>query len=235
MNEQIIPQKYKIVSGSMLKLIAVITMLIDHTGSVIISCLAEQNADYSALYTLTRTIGRVAFPTYAFLLTEGFVHTHDRKKYGINLLSFALISEIPWNLEHTGKFFWQSQNVFFTLFLGFLGMYCCERYKNDGKKLALSLSALLVVSVILKSDYGCLGYTYILMLYILRDKPVLRNIVGAGTTGSSWRGAAAFVPISLYNGKRGFIRGKAMKYTFYLIYPVHMLILYFIKKSVFGY
>ena len=235
MNEQIIPQKYKIVSGSTLKLIAVITMLIDHTGSVLVRCLAERDAKYIALYNLLRTIGRVAFPIYAFLLTEGFAHTHDRKKYGTNLLVFAVVSEIPWNFEHSGKIFYASQNVFFTLFLGFLGMYCYEKYKDNSKSLAVSLTVLFAVSVLLKCDYGCLGYTYILMLYVLRDKQILRNIIGAGTTGSMWKGAAAFVPIALYNGKRGFIKGKVMKYTFYLIYPVHMLILYFIKKSVFGY
>ncbi|MDE5792408.1 MAG: conjugal transfer protein TraX, partial [Oscillospiraceae bacterium] len=102
--------KYKIFSGSALKLLACITMLIDHISHVLLihipACtevfwqIENYHIQFS-VYTIGRYIGRIAFPIYAFLLAEGFQHTHSIKKYALNLLLFALISEIPWNLEHT--------------------------------------------------------------------------------------------------------------------------------------
>ena len=102
----IIPEKLKILSGSALKCIALFTMIVDHVGLHLLRnsgiVLLHTGLGTLTLYTLMRKVGRMAFPIYCFLLVEGFLHTHDRKKYGLNLLVFALISEIPWDLEHTG-------------------------------------------------------------------------------------------------------------------------------------
>ncbi len=237
--EKLIPQKYRIISGSTLKIIAVVTMLIDHSAAVLVGCLFTNVYDtdnkYVKLYNLMRGIGRLAFPIYCFLLTEGFVHTHDRKKYASNLLIFAVISEIPWNLEHTGKLTFNYQNVFFTLFLGVLGMTLYEKYKGNIRNQAISLIVIYCISILIKCDYGCSGFCFIMMLYILRNNELLRGVIGAGFLSSTWKAGIAFIPISLYNGERGFIKGKFMKYLFYAIYPVHMFILYIIKKNVFGY
>ena len=99
-----LPEKFRILSGSVLKLIAIILMLIDHTGVMILynypattaTLFSFGGVDYS-WYRIFRDVGRAAFPIFCFLLVEGFLHTHDRKKYGLNLLLFACISEIPWN------------------------------------------------------------------------------------------------------------------------------------------
>ena len=129
-----IPEKYRILSGSALKCIALFTMIVDHVGLHLLRnsgiVLLHTSAGSLELFTLMRKVGRLAFPIYCFLLVEGFLHTHDRRKYGLNLLAFALISEIPWNLEHTGALHCSSQNVFFTLFLGYAGMCCIEELKE---------------------------------------------------------------------------------------------------------
>ena len=102
-------ENMKVLSGSSLKMIALITMIIDHIGSVLLSQAQFANEPIVSigshaitLYFIVRKIGRLAFPIYCFLITEGYLHTHDKKRYGLNLLIFALISEIPWNLEHSG-------------------------------------------------------------------------------------------------------------------------------------
>ena len=131
----IIPEKYKVLSGSALKCLALVTMIIDHVGVVLLKnsgiVLLQTGLGTLTLYTLTRKIGRLACPIYCFLLMEGFLHTQNRRKYGLRLLLFAIISEIPWNLEHTGTLRYASQNVFFTLLLG----YCCilvyEKYRGQ--------------------------------------------------------------------------------------------------------
>jgi len=238
-----IPEKFRILSGSWLKLIAVVTMVIDHIASVLLSdssiVLIRIGTKNLRLYTAMRLIGRVAFPIYAFLLVEGFLHTGNRKKYGGRLLLFAMISEIPWNLEHTGTWLYSSQNVFFTLFLGFLGLCAAEAFmKTEGKKrlrYAGLLVLLFLVSVFLKADYGCSGFGFILMMYLLHGAPVFRAVVGSCFLSSRWQAGLAFIPIALYNGKRGFIRGRFAKLLFYAIYPIHLLILYWIRVNTIGY
>ena len=238
---RIIPEKYRFLSNSVLKCIALISMLIDHVASVLLrgdqTVLIALFGKQLTLYALMRFIGRIAFPIYAFLIVEGFVHTRNRKSYGIRLLVFALISEIPWDLEHTGSFFSWTQNVFFTLFLGYLGLCLIEKLKNGENRLknTFLLIGLLVISILSRADYGCTGFGFILMLGLLRDYPIPRAIAGSCFLSSKWQAGLAFIPIAFYNGKRGFIKNRFLKILFYVLYPLHMLILFFIKKSLGGY
>lgn len=127
-------------SGLQLKMIATISMLLDHIGAVILEAIVLQTYPsvrtteninawlsissnqllFSSLEIL-RLLGRFAFPLYAFLLVEGFLHTKNVTKYAINLGVFAAISEIPFNLASRHKIFaFDYQNVFWTLFLALL-------------------------------------------------------------------------------------------------------------------
>ncbi len=72
-------------------------------------------------------------------------------------------------------------------------------------------------------------------MYFLRDHELIRAAVGCGFLSSTWKAGLAYIPIALYNGERGFIRGRVLKYAFYLIYPVHIFILYLLKKALIGY
>ena len=67
-------------SGSILKLVAMISMLIDHTAAATLRFMS-MNATQVQVYNLMRDIGRMAFPIYCYLLVEGFLHTTDVKKY----------------------------------------------------------------------------------------------------------------------------------------------------------
>ena len=234
-----IPKKYKILSGSVLKCIALFTMIVDHVGLHLLRnsgiVLLYTSAGPLELFTLMRKVGRLAFPIYCFLLVEGFLPTHDRRKYGLNLLAFALISEIPWNLEHTGALYCPSQNVFFTLFLGYAGMCCIEELKERPLEQLISLIALVVVAMNLKADYGIGGFAFILVMYLLREQKILQAVVGTCIESGGWAAGLAFIPINLYNGQRGFIKGKVMKYLFYAAYPVHIMIIYLIKKKTVGF
>ena len=235
MQESVIPQKYKVLSGSALKTIALVSMIIDHVAFVLSGIFSKTlfsigAKSYSA-YSIMRWIGRLAFPIYCFLLVEGFLHTKDRKKYALRLFIFALISEIPFNLANRMKLTYSGQNVFFTLCLRCLGMMCVEYFRSDRPKMLFSLIALLAVSLLLKADYGITGFCFIMMMYALREQKILQAVVGCGILSSTWIAGLAFIPINLYNGERGFIKGRALQYCYYAIYPVHFLILYLIKRS----
>ena len=81
-----------------------------------------------AVYVLLRVAGGLAFPIFAFLLVEGFLHTRDRKRYLAKLCVFALISEIPFDLALFGTPFYRGyQNVFFTLAIGVAVMMGLEK------------------------------------------------------------------------------------------------------------
>lgn len=139
----------KKLTGYHLKLIALITMCIDHIAAVLVWRLyvasyritaSMQLSDYigdkivvwvaenqDVVYTIyewMRYIGRMAFPIYCFLLVEGFLYTRNVTKYAGRLAVFALISEIPFDLAIEGQ--WMSQacsNVFFTLVLGLIAIW----------------------------------------------------------------------------------------------------------------
>lgn len=234
-------KKYQVLSNSMLKILAVITMLIDHVALVFryrfnTVFLTVAGKSFTC-YEIMRFIGRWSFPVYAFLISEGFVHTRNRKMYGLRLLIFAFLSEIPWNLEHTGTFYYEKQNVYFTLFLGYLSLCLTEEIRKGKETLRnqLLLLGLLLICFVLNADYGYSGFCFIILMYLLRDSLVLRAVSGISLLSCHWKAVPAFAAIGLYNGKRGFINNRFLQICFYTIYPLHMLIFYFIKKSLGGY
>lgn len=238
-------------SGSTLKIIAIVTMLIDHLGAGLLGRLLYQSGyvdiayaqDVQAMmewmrehmglywaYTLSRAIGRVAFPIFCFLLVEGFQKTRDVKKYAIRLGMFALISEIPFDLAFSSKIVeFSYQNVYFTLFFGLLTMIACDviskqNWKKGLKGLltAVAIVAGSVIAELLMTDYGAIGVICIIVLYLFRINKVYQII--AGCVAFIWELTAplAFIPIGFYSGKRGL----KLKYVFYAFYPVHLLIIY---------
>lgn len=215
-----------------LKLIAIITMLIDHVAAFLISSEAHPE-----LYLTMRSIGRIAFPIFSFLIVEGFYHTKDIKKYLIRLGAFALISEIPFDLVHGYVLEFTYQNVFFTLFLGLLLVYFMNQVEQKYKKEvivsnildALLTFAFCAVAVVLRTDYNLQGILIIVAFYLFRGNKVLLTVamlIVNGMFGGTIQALAtiAMLPIAFYNGQKG----RSAKYLFYIFYPAHLLIIYLI-------
>lgn len=224
--QDFIPDRFRVLSGSALKLIAVVSMIIDHVGCHLVDqsiVLLQAGAYRLTLYRLMRDLGRFAFPIFCFLLIEGFLHTRSKTRYGASLAILAVISEIPYDLEHNGTLLYPKQNVFFTLLLGYIGLCAIARFREKPLFAFLSLLELLVVCYYLNADYWVQGFAFIILLYALREQKLLK-IFTAFLLNNFRFVLLAFLPISLYNGKRGFIRGAFLKYLFYLIYPVHILL-----------
>lgn len=233
-------------TANILRIIAILLMLSDHIW-----------ATYMSFGNWMTYIGRIAFPIFAFQIAEGFVHTSNFKKYALRLLGFALISELPFNLFYSSRWFNPfHQNVLFTLLLGLLAIRLIDKAKKNrtAKNILLGAVWLLLIciaSVIGFPDYGFWGVMTVVMFYLLRDFPfawlaqlvamVLIHIVFfegqvflVEVFGKVWeipsQGFAVFalIPIWLYGGKKG-ASHKALQYSFYAFYPLHMLILYLIK------
>ena len=140
------------ISGSVLKMVAITTMLIDHLGAGLLlpllslpptSPLSTNDHGISFLfhrylltyefYSLLRIIGRSAFPIFCFLLVEGLLHTSSRGKYLLRLLLFSFLSEIPFNLALFGGLRNANhQNVFFTLTIGLAVIWGMDEILHSG-------------------------------------------------------------------------------------------------------
>lgn len=216
-----------IVTGTFLKWLAMVTMVIDHIGALIMEPwltatggMAYANIDWDTLYMTTRLIGRLAFPIFCFLIVEGFFHTRNVKKYAQRLLLFALVSEIPFNLGVSQQFFdFSHQNVFFTLLAGLLAIWALDQGENAVKRFGPAV-LLVMGAELLNTDYGAYGVFMIILLYGLRANRVMQAVVGAVYNLAQMTACLAFIPLYFYNGEKG--RGNVK--WLYWIYPVHILL-----------
>lgn len=216
------------ISGSTVKLIAILSMLVDHLAA---SGVIRLLYDSDGLYRLCRAVGRMAFPIFCFLLVEGHIHTRNQRRYLGRLFLFALLSEIPFDLAFYGKLcHLPGQNVFFTLFLGMLTLCAVEKVQSNGNRqwIWMPMAAGMLTASLLHTDYGGFGVALILIFYWFREVPWKRNLISGCACIGSPAALAALIPIQLYNGKRG----VSWKYFFYLFYPLHLLLLCLIRELI---
>lgn len=216
------------ISSTMLKLIAIITMLIDHFGLVIYTASPSYTKE---LYDIFRLIGRVSFPIFCFLLVEGFRHTKNEWHYAGRLLLFALISEIPFDFAlHQTVFYPDRQNVFFTLFLALMGLIAIRHWSaptlgNNCKKV-IAVTAVCAMGYVFKVDYKGYAVFYMILLYLFGNYgKIWMECIGVMGYAHEITAPLAFIPIHFYNGKRG----MKLKYVFYIIYPGHLLLFGWIR------
>ncbi len=220
-------------SGTTLKFIACVTMLIDHIGA---SCIETQYtmakyipATLICFDSVLRLIGRLAFPIFCFLLVEGFQHTHDVKKYIRRLLLFGVVSEIPFDMAFfRTPFYWGHQNVDWTLAIGVIAMAAMQHFQNEKGDLTWKSGVAAMVCIfaaeLAKTDYGAIGVALIVALYLTRNSRKQQCVVGAVMMLFELTAPLAFLLVWHYNGQRGCCP-KWAKWAFYLFYPVHLVVL----------
>lgn len=225
--------RMKVLSGSALKVIACLSMLTDHLAQFYLYKFAwTETVLFTALgkvitpYQLMLMFGRFAFPLFVFLLVIGFERTHNKTKYGLNLLLLAILSEIPFNLMSGQSLLFPKQNVVFTLFMGFVAMCCLERFKTKPIIGLVSVVLLYLVSRLSHAVYQSAGFIFILLMYGLRKEGIIRCVVAPVLLQMKAMVFLSLLLTTLYNGKRGFIKTPLLKYCFYAFYPVHMLVVY---------
>ncbi len=221
-------------STLILKLIACICMLCDHFS----------DAFFGGI-TFLNYIGRFSFTIFAFQIAQGYIHTHNIKKYIARLSIFALISQIPYMLFYNivfNKIF--VVNVIFTLLFGLLVILIYDKYNKFVG--ICSLLALGMLAEVCNFDYGFYGVFIVFMFYLLQNKKIYMTIIFIlsviakygislikynipfyylflGNTYSMcvYFTCLSIIPILFYNGKKG----KDVKYLFYVFYPLHLFIL----------
>ena len=245
----------KKLSGSTIKIIAIIAMVIGIAATAICDRMLLRNgmADigndqeaYQAFMDVNGTlftadfilqmIGSLAFPLFCFLLVEGFLHTRHLARYLFSLGLFALISDPCFDLALNGTpADFSSQNVFFTLFLGLLAMWGIRQIETCLPSIPASAAWLLKCAVLvlgaaaawlLKTDYGAYGVFCIGLMYLFRAHRGQAFIFGCiPLVLLSDSQLFSFFALPLVLAYNG-KRGLSLKYFFYGFYPVHLLFLY---------
>ena len=224
--------KVQFLSGAWLKLIAIISMLIDHANKALIyPNLTSNHGTLTVVSNLFDIIGRIAFPLFCFLLVEGYFKTRSRKKYLINLLIFGVISEVPFDMFTTASFFNMNwNNVMFTLTLVLITIWMIDSLKGKMRKLPKALwyfvSVIILLIMCIVAMYLSLDYEHHAILigyffYLFHDTPILSIPFGYASMYTQPWALLGFGLTLTYNGERG----KQNKMLNYWFYPVHLLIL----------
>ena len=239
-------KKLKCINALELKLLAMALMLCDHMWATVLPDIGWIS-----------NLGRLAFPIFAFQIVEGFYQTHDRKKYIRRMLVFALISEIPFDLMTSGVWFYPfHQNVMVTFLIGLLMLSWMERVRGTLWKYLLVSAICAALSIVLGSivmaDYFQFGLLTVLLFYWTRNWKYgwVLQLAGMIWIHGIYMGSLeltmqlfgqtfvipqqglavlSLIPIWMYNGKQGY-HSKPVQYACYAFYPVHMLILYFLRQ-----
>lgn len=219
-----------------LKIIACITMFMDHIGYVIFDGTSYFNY-----------IGRIAFPIFAFQIAQGYIHTKDIKKYFVRLLTFAIISELPFILFYQSISAGFAFNTIFTLLFGLISIIF---YSKTNKSLGIFITFLLgIFAEFFKFDYGFYGVSIVLLFYIFQNRKILMLSSFTLATiikylyhtliyidyGSEiiLRAFIYYFPLCLftvlssvfiyfYNGQKG----RDLKHFLYWFYPLHLIFIY---------
>lgn len=221
-------------------------MIVDHIGMFLLSDgLAGASASQIVLYALCRTIGRLTGPIMLFFLTEGYVHTSSKVRYAIRLFAFGIISQIPYALSHYNTLMVADLNVIITLFVTFLMLSAEENIKN---RVIRRIVVFALIMATFCCDWGVIGPFMAWLFYMYRNDrntqvkayvlisavQVISAVVFLIGKGFHWYGelwqAGMFLVIPLllrYNGQPG-SRHPVHKWIFYIIYPLHFLVFWFI-------
>lgn len=219
-------------SANILKLVALLSMTIDHVG-----CFLFPEQEWM------RIVGRIAFPIFAYMISEGCRHTKNRRRYLLRIAGIGIVMQLV-SYVVSGSLY-QSVFITFTLSIGMIYLFDMARTR---RRVEDSIYVFIAVSVIgflciglpqllpntdYAIDYSIVGVALPVICYLIEDARVRLIAFGIGLLalagyygGVQWYGLLAILFIAVYNGKRGKL---SFKNLFYYYYPAHLCIIYAIQ------
>ena len=220
-------------SGSQLKMLALISMTIDHIGFIF----------FPQVWWL-RAIGRLAFPIFAYMIAEGCRYTRRRMRYWGSIALLALVCDAAEMIAEGSLY--QSVMTTFTLSVGMIyALDWAMRGENRREQLLRSLLPagavllafflcellpLLLWTTDYHVDYRFSGALLPVLIYVGKRRETRLALAALGILatclefgGVQWYALLALLPLALYDGTRG---RHAMKWLFYLYYPLHLALLW---------
>lgn len=210
-------------NGNMLKIIAMITMLIDHIGVI-----------FFPNITILRIIGRISFPIYSYLIVEGCKYTHDRKKYFLQMFILGIVFSTVFMVVQHELYLCVLVTFSFSIMLIYLIDYVKKNPKTRLILLIITMLTIWIFNQHFEFDYGFVGVLVPVGSYLSDNKhtkillfSVLLIFLSISMGYQFQMYCLLSIPfIILYDGTRGSLN---LKWFFYLFYPVHLVILYFIS------
>ena len=225
--------KFKTLTNNQLKIIAMVTMLIDHVGKILLN--------YNPIFS---AIGRISFPIFAYMIAEGCIYTKNHKRYFLTIFSMASVFQAVYFAISRSLY----MNILFTFSLSIFTIYCINLFRKNKKflpLLILEILAVIFISFFLPKilshtdftiDYGVLGVFLPVIIYLMPNKltklistAVTLSIMALVSYNLKWFALLAIPLLAMYNGKRGKYN---LKYMFYIFYPTHFVLLYLIDMVV---
>lgn len=232
----------KVLNRNQIKYLAIILMTFNHIAHILMT-------SGTVLYEVFEDIGYFTSITMCYFFVEGYFYTHSRRNYAKRLFIFALISEIPYVLA-MGYF---QLNVMFTFLICLLILTVIDSKLNKFLKVLsvlglMLLSALcdcafiLPIAAILfrfgRDDRKKQTLTWITMCVIffalnLPSYYSVENQIGYALLHSFYAVipwiASGIIIMYFYSGKKSEKHIFLNKWTFYIYYPLHLLILWEIR------
>ncbi len=247
---------------STLKLLAMLFMLCDHFAKVVLSTGVLRTflgvTGNEQLIIGLETVGRIAFPMFAWFVAEGCRKTGNFPNYLGRLAMFAVLSEAPFQYcfyaAGQNGLSLACHNVMFTMLLAAAGIYAANLLKDHDvpEMAAILLPSILAAALgwVLQTDYNAWGVALIFMLYYLPEKKQKLTVLACwmtvfmllwhGWNGETfvWLHAGGFSLLCMWLGGMFSVpilaayngqRGRPVKWLFYVFYPVHLAVLYGIR------
>ena len=234
----------KKLNATQIKVIAIIAMTIDHIAYAFVPA-------GTLMHYIMHLVGKTTAPIMCFFIAEGFRHTHDKKKYLLRLLSFAVISQpvyyvfvmkaVPDNIFQVLT----SMNILFTLSLGFISLLILtnDRLSQTAKCILTAITVSFgqfgdwgyiipvwtIIFFFFNKDYKKMALAFIAATVIILPLCFLRFFDSFAAFSFNYGALLALIPIHLYNGKREKsitpLKKKINRWFFYVYYPLHIIII----------
>lgn len=213
-------------TGNQLKLIAVISMTLDHIGAMLLTDVV-----------LLRILGRLALPIFAYMIAEGCRHTRSRGRYLGRIAALAAVCQAVYFISMGSVY----MSILVTFSLSIMLICVIENFqrKRDLTSRMLAFGTLLGIFFVCVAlpelwegsdfgiDYGLMGVLLPVLIYFGSEKTKYLTagliLLGFSYGGVQWFALAAVPLLGMYNGQRG--KGSIGKW-FYLYYPAHMAAIY---------
>lgn len=241
---QLQESKGQILNRDVIKYAAMLVMLLNHISHIFLE-------SGTLLKEVFEDVGYFTAITMCYFLVEGYEYTHSKTKYGLRLFLFAVLSQIPFQLA----FHFGNLNMLFTLFFCFLILVAMEKIHNSMLRMMVVTLLIFVtgfcdwsflagIFTVLFADSRhshkkmMLSYVFSFALFAFFNTLNYVSVPGYTMIQAICHGMISAVPLLisgfvvlyLYNGKRAEWGRTFSKWFFYLFYPGHLLLLWFIKS-----
>ena len=219
-----------------LKILAIIGMTLDHVAIIFV--------DYIPYFIRLPMFfaGGITFPIMAYLFVEGYQKTSNRRNYAKRLFFFAILSIMP--------FYWVVQQPLLPiLFIFLLAMVAIFLYEKQANRKLFYMNFILILILSSFCDWAIIGVCLIMAFWIMRFHEKKGIVYPLAVTAIfmfilslfyietdfelaflsiafSFGNFASILIILAYNGQRG----RAMKYFFYIYYPLHLTLFVLLKN-----